>query len=336
MKKLKFMTILILILGLVLAGCDNKQTPPPPGSGSNPSGSTTPGGSETPGGSGSIIERALQFKEIDPEIGDEAKIVIGYIETVAKSSKNELVLYYEGLNLLSEYPTIKMEKELYTATELGLTPVYVTEVKDIPSGITKICVGGGIDRFEEFGSEVGHQQNNTVTEAYIAPGATKIGSYAFAHYLGLNSVEISNSVKEIGRSAFGYCSSLATIEIPKGVTVIDVLAFVNCSQLTSITIPDGVTIIGFSAFEHCNSLTSITLPNSVNTINSSAFKNCSSLTTITIPSSVTSIGNFVFTFCSSLTEINYLGSQEQWNAINKGSKWDENSGTYTINFNVTP
>ena len=54
---------------------------------------------------------------------------------------------------------------------------------------------------------------------------------------------------------------------------------------------------------------------SVTSIGNSAFKDCSSLTSITIPNSVTSIGYYAFEGCSSLTSVNYLGTIDQWVAI---------------------
>ena len=47
----------------------------------------------------------------------------------------------------------------------------------------------------------------------------------------------------------------------------------------------------------------------------------------------TSIGTYAFYYCSSLTHIKYEGSQEQWLAITKGTKWSYYAGTYTITYN---
>ena len=62
----------------------------------------------------------------------------------------------------------------------------------------------------------------------------------------------------------------------------------------------------------------------------SAFWDCTSLAGITIPSSVTSIGRYAFGGCTSLTSINFLGAKAEWDAITKGSRWDDFTGDYTI------
>ena len=99
----------------------------------------------------------------------------------------------------------------------------------------------------------------------------------------------------------------------------------------SIIPSDGsVTSIGNSAFNGCSSLTSITIPENVTSIGSSVFVECSSLASITIPDSITSIGNSAFNGCSSLTNITFNGTKEHWNAIKKGSYWNDSTGDHTI------
>jgi len=58
------------------------------------------------------------------------------------------------------------------------------------------------------------------------------------------------------------------------------------------------------------------------------------LTSVTIPNSVSSIGYGAFEGCTVLTEITFLGTEEEWNEIEKEDEWDENlgNGSYHIRF----
>lgn len=51
---------------------------------------------------------------------------------------------------------------------------------------------------------------------------------------------------------------------------------------------------------------------------------------------VTSIGEYAFWHCGNLTHIYYTGTEEEWNAIAKGSRWDNGTPSYTIHYNYTP
>ena len=143
----------------------------------------------------------------------------------------------------------------------------------------------------------------------------------------VTSVNIPNGVTSIGSLAFGGYTSLIRITVPDSVTSIGRSAFSRCTSLASITIPDSVTSIGDMAFDGCTSLVSITIPNSVTIIGRSTFNKCTSLASITIPDSVTSIGRSAFNKCTSLANIYYKGTEEQWNAITKGSDWNLSMGS---------
>ena len=58
-------------------------------------------------------------------------------------------------------------------------------------------------------------------------------------------------------------------------------------------------------------------------IGSYAFENCISLTSVTIPDSVTSIGRYAFYGCDSLTSVTFEGTMAEWNAVYKGSQWND-------------
>ncbi len=110
--------------------------------------------------------------------------------------------------------------------------------------------------------------------------------------------------------------------------------------LESIALPSqhngrNVTEILPCAFDGAYNLKSINIPNHVTKIGEAAFSGCVKLTSIVIPETVTSIDKSAFISCVSLTEIRFKGTEEQWNAISKGSDWNSNTGNYTVTYNYT-
>ena len=98
------------------------------------------------------------------------------------------------------------------------------------------------------------------TVEYAMKDETKVVDTQFIGFdiLGIESVEIPDSVTSIGSEAFADCTGLTSITIPDSVTSIGSGAFANCTGLTSITIPDSVTSIGFGAFANCTGLREVT------------------------------------------------------------------------------
>ena len=153
-----------------------------------------------------------------------------------------------------------------------------------------------------------------IKDLTIPDGVTSIGQCAFFG-CRLTSITIPHSVTSIGGKAFSNCWA-TSVTIPDSVTNIEHGAF-TANLFTSITIPDSVTNIGDFAFWHCEMLTSITIPHGVTRIGNESFSSCYNLTSITIPNSVTYIHREAFNGSDKLTDIYFMGTEEEWNAVEK-------------------
>ena len=192
---------------------------------------------------------------------------------------------------------------------------------------------------------------SSLTKVVMGDSVKKIGQSAFFECTSLEGVYISNiaswckiefvtPMDNPSSNPLYYANNLYIEEklvtnliIPEGITSIVKGAFCNCTSLTSIIIPDSVTSIGYSAFSGCTSLESVVIPNSVETIGNWAFFSCDSLTSVVIGDSVETIGSSAFSYCTSLESIKYRGTEEEWEAISKGSKWNYNTDNYTVTYN---
>ena len=220
------------------------------------------------------------------------------------------------------------------------------------SGLKSVTIGNSVTSIGSYA----FSGCSGLTSITIPDSVTSIERSAFSVCSVLKNVTIGKNVTSIGENAFHGCSSLTSIIVKErnskyhssgnclietttktlvagcktsvipsngSVTSIGENAFSGCTGLTSITIPNSVTSIGDYTFYNCSGLTNITIPDSVTSIGFSAFTGCTGLTSITIPKSVTSIDNFAFSGCDNLTSINFKGTKTQWNAISKGSYWND-------------
>ena len=100
----------------------------------------------------------------------------------------------------------------------------------------------------------------------------------------------------------------------------------NTSYENILTQIDGIPVTSiYTAFKDNTVMeTAPTIPSSITDI-SRAFYGCTALTSVTIPTSVTDISG-AFYGCTNLHTVNYLGTIEQWNAIDSKNEWNTDSG----------
>ena len=161
---------------------------------------------------------------------------------------------------------------------------------------------------------------------------------AFYNCQWISEIKIPDSVIYIGIGLIEYCSRLEKIEVAQendyyyseNNYVIEKATKTLVVGYKDFGIPNDVNCIGEAAFAGSLVITRIEIPDGLILIGGYAFSGCSNIRSITIPKSITSIGVCAFQYCTALTSIEYKGTKEEWQLINKGMYWNKNSGDYVI------
>ena len=169
-----------------------------------------------------------------------------------------------------------------------------------------------------------------IPATYEGKPVVAIGSGAFAENENIVQVIIPASVKKIGNNAFNRCVNLSDVVFAEGLETIGEKAFMYCTSLETVVVPDSVTTMQTGAFMACYNLTEVTLGAGLDKISNDVFFECYSLEIVDITSKIKSIGGWAFYDCDLLTTITYVGTDAEWNALDFGNYWDENSGAYNV------
>jgi len=171
------------------------------------------------------------------------------------------------------------------------------------TGLMTISGSGIITNYSSENPAPWSKSADKITTLVVEKGITRLGSYAFADCVKLETVTLADTVLTTGSHVFAGCSALETVTLSKAMEDIAIQAFDGCTALKTITIPETVTTIGVGAFSGCSGLTEITVPASVTEIGGSAFSGCTGLTAVTLKAKLTTIAENTFYGCTGLTAI---------------------------------
>ncbi len=172
----------------------------------------------------------------------------------------------------------------------------------------------------------------------VVPKSIKtIGSAAFLFADSLNNVVLNEGLESIGDNAFESCKLLTNINLPSTLKTLGNDVFADDVMLSKITVNEGGAYFSSDGtvlynadktklvkYPSAASGNSYTVPYTVSEISDSAFTQTRYLKSLTIPLSVTKIGAKAFSndnaeYTYSITDIYFLGTEEEWNKITKGS-----------------
>lgn len=254
-------------------------------------------GSNEDGGIGKYAKKVMtSLNEETEEIIDEDGFVF------KKGSDNNYYLCGYDIN----------KKEIILPNNCNNNKYYINEYLFKNSNIEKLVVSSGVISI----SDNAFSDCLELKEVILEEGINSIGEYAFSFCESLTSITIPKSVKTIKKSAFYYCQNLTEVNLSPGVERIEESAFKSCFSLENLIIPNSVTYIGVSAFENCKKLKSIKLSENLTKIDMRVFCGCKALESIIISNDILEISANAFMACDNLSKIYYLGTNEEWDAIN--------------------
>lgn len=123
----------------------------------------------------------------------------------------------------------------------------------------------------------------------IADACTTIAPWAFTDVSALKTLTMKN-VSAIGADAFFCATSLQSVTLSEGLKELIGPSFAYCTNLQSVRLPSTLRTIGDNCFYGCVSLQSIELPDGLAQIGEMAFYGCMQMKEMTVPASVKSIG----------------------------------------------
>lgn len=144
----------------------------------------------------------------------------------------------------------------------------------------------------------------------------KLGEQAFAGCRALTQINLQ-SVESIGFGCFYECLKLVNVTLGNNLHTISDKAFYRCESLGGITIPASVTSFGSSIFTYCHSLVYVRINAKITVLPYWSFYGCDALWELYLPDEVEIVGNNALAECPSLSFVDYGGTEEVKEEIQK-------------------
>ena len=259
---------------------------------------------------------------------------IDYLQSLG-TEKHQVTVVSDSVNANAKFEVIEPELSEYG---FYYNLPYIGYVEDLDTNFTFLYGKNGFVTMLDF--EYGTA--GVATFEYVIEGNKIIWSYEGQEMtfkinddsLYWNEFAITLALEESVVAdedyIYAYNEELAGYEV----VVIDNTLFEYIDIKSNIHGKPVVGLMGGMFQGNSNLIVAPKIPESVTYIGREALGGCTSLTSITIPKSVTHIGDYALAYTPNLTTINYRGTEEEWNAIEKGENWDLDTPTNkVINYN---
>lgn len=156
-----------------------------------------------------------------------------------------------------------------------------------------------------------------LTTVVLGDGVTTIGEGAFT---SARVVRFGKNIKTIDANAFRAAYS----SVVKEIHIVDLASWCSVNMTGAIAFHINTTL-----YVDDEPITSLVIPDEVTRISDFVFAGLN-ITEVNIHRGVTFIGKMAFMRCTDLTSVNFDGTVEEWNNIEKTDDWDDYAGEYIV------
>lgn len=216
---------------------------------------------------------------------------------------------------------------------LDIKPLKFTEKGDVDFGDTIVFP----DDVENIESNA-YAGNAKIKHLVFPHGLKTINYYVFNRCVSIETLDIDCPECILRSNCFGNCTGLKYVRINCKNIERNAIGIESTRNVQQFQLGENVEFCGEGTCTY-SKITTLNIPNGVKEIDQHAFRYNEQLETIYIGTGLTKIGSNAFYYCTRVKDIYYRGTEEQWNAIEKGNSWDssmgDNVGGYTVHFNYT-